>query len=80
MKLSESETLEELVAQRRGYKYLSADGVSPYKSFKYDLKSRKQMVTGVDTDENRDCGQGWNLATLKWIADNCMKLGGVIVE
>jgi hypothetical protein len=75
------ETLEQLVAERRGYKYLSEKGVSPYQHYKYDLKSRKQMKSGeLDHDEDNSCGEGWNLATLKWIADNCMKLDGVIVE
>ena len=75
------ETLEELVAQRKGYKYLSEDGVSPYQGFTYDLKSRKQITANtLNTDILSDCGAGWNLATLKWIADNCMKLDGIIVE
>src|SRR5271157_4791923 len=74
------ETLEELVAQRKGYKYLSRDGISPYKQYKYNLKSKKKLVSVLDQDETHDCGAGWNLATLKWIADNCLKLEGVIVE
>jgi len=75
------ETLEELVAQRKGYKYLSKDGVSPYQGFTYDLKSRKQITANtLNTDILSDCGAGWNLATLRWIADNCMKLDGIIVE
>jgi hypothetical protein len=75
------ETLEQLVAERRGYKYLSAKGVSPYQNYQYDLKNRRQMKAAeLDHDENNACGKGWNLATLKWIADNCMKVYGVIVE
>jgi hypothetical protein len=75
------ETLEQLVADRRGYKYLSKTGVSPYQSYQYDLKSKKQMKSGgLDHDINNACGEGWNLATLKWIADNCMKIDGVIAE
>ena len=74
------ETLEELVAKRRGYKYLTKDGKSPYQNFQYDLKSRKQMVTSLDENTSCACGPGWNLATLKWIADNCMELDGIIVE
>ena len=73
-------TLQELVAQRRGYKYLDKDGVSPYKHYKYDLKSRKDLFADLDTDVKKDCGAGWNLATVKWIADNCLKLKGTIVE
>jgi len=75
------ETLEELVEQRRGYKYLNKNGVSPYLHFQYDLKSRKQIKSGMlNTNIDDECGSGWNLATLKWIADNCMKLDGIIVE
>ena len=73
-------TLQELVAQRRGYKYLDKDGVSPYKHYKYDLKSRKDLFADLDTDVKKDCGAGWNLATVEWIADNCLKLDGVIAE
>jgi len=75
------ETLEQLVKERRGYKYLSKSGVSPYQNYQYDLNSRKQMKANeLDHDENNECGEGWNLATLKWIADNCMKVDGIIVE
>ena len=74
------ETLEELVAQRRGYKFLKVGGVSPYQSFKYDLKNKGMLVSNVDTNLSRDCGAGWNLATLQWIADNCLTIDGVIVE
>ena len=75
------ETIEELVAQRRGYKYLRADGVSPYQGYSYDLKNKRQLhVDHLNTDTKEACGEGWNLATLRWIADNCMKLDGVIVE
>jgi hypothetical protein len=75
------ETLEQLVAERRGYKYLSKTGVSPYQNYQYDLKSKKQMKAGeLDHDVNNECGFGWNLATVKWIADNCMKADGVLVE
>jgi hypothetical protein len=75
------ETLDQLVAERRGYKYLSKTGVSPYQNYQYNLKSKKQLKAGeLDHDENNACGEGWNLATLKWIANNCLKLDGVIVE
>jgi hypothetical protein len=74
------ETLEELVAQRKGYKYLSKDGVSPYQDFQYNLRSKKIMKFPLDEHPEHDCGEGCNLATLKWIADNCLKLDGVIVE
>ena len=70
-------TLEELVAQRRGYKYLSKEGVSPYQNHKYNLKSKKKLITNLDKNKSQNCGAGWNLATLKWIADNCLKLNGV---
>jgi hypothetical protein len=78
--LKDTETLEELVAQRRGYKYLSKNGVSPYQHHVYDLTSRKVMSTQVNGNLSHDCGHGWNLATLKWIADNCLKLEGIIIE
>ena len=74
------ETLQELVEQRRGYKYLTKEGKSPYREYQYDIKSRKVMVTTLNTNLKDDCGEGWNLATLKWISDNCLKLEGVIVE
>ena len=74
------ETLEELVAARKGYKYVNKDGESPYQHHRYDLKSRKQMVTKLDASLTEDCGEGWNLATTKWIADNCMRLDGIIME
>jgi hypothetical protein len=75
------ETLDQLVAERRGYKYLSKTGVSPYQNYQYDLKSKKQLKAGeLDHDKNNACGEGWNLATIKWIANNCLKLDGVIVE
>ena len=77
----EFETLEELVKQRKGYKCLSKDGRSPYQEFSYDLSNKKEMIN-LDLDENinNDCGPGWNLATLKWIADECLKLDGIILE
>ena len=74
------ETLEELVEQRRGYKYLTKDGKSPYQNYKYDLKCRKQLKTHLNPNPECNCGEGWSLATLKWIANNCMKLDGIIVE
>jgi len=74
------ETLEQLVAERRGYKYLSKDGTSPYQSYKYSLKSKKNLITALDTNSDKQCAKGWNLATLKWIANNCLKLDGVIAE
>ena len=75
-----NETLQELVAQRRGYKYLDSNGISPYQNYTYDLKGRRIIVTELDTDPKNSCGPGWNLATLKWIANNCLKLDGIIVE
>ncbi|MFA5385413.1 MAG: hypothetical protein WC364_12295, partial [Eubacteriales bacterium] len=75
------ESLEELVEQRKGYKFLSVDGVSPYKNYQYNLKCKRHLRAGnLNEDPHEDCGAGWNLATIKWIADNCLKLNGVIVE
>jgi hypothetical protein len=74
------ETLEELVAARKGYKYLNADGTSPYQKYEYDLKSRRQMETSLNECPEQSCGEGWNLATLDWISRECLKLDGVIVE
>jgi hypothetical protein len=76
----EEMTVEELVKKRIGYKYLDANGESPYQHYKYDLTSKTQMVTALDSDETHDCGEGWNLATLRWIADNCLNLDGIIIE
>ena len=75
-----SETVQELIAQRRGYKYLDSKGVSPYQDYTYDIKSRRQMTTELNTDPTYGCGKGWNLATLKWIADNCLRVDGIIIE
>jgi hypothetical protein len=74
------ETLEELVATRKGYKYLNANGVSPFQHYTYDLESRRQMKTHLNPNSECACGEGWNLATLKWIAKECLKLDGIIVE
>jgi|GEM_PF-6674763 hypothetical protein len=75
------ETLEELVKKRKGYKYLKKDRYSPYQNYKYNLKNKKEMVClDLNTDVSEDCGAGWNLATLKWIANNCLKLDGMILE
>ena len=74
------ETLQELVDQRRGYKYLKADGTSPYKGFVYDLENRKQLKTKLDPDANKDCGEGWNLATLQWILNDTKIMDKIIVE
>lgn len=74
------ETLEELVASRKGYKYLNADGTSPYKGYKYDLKSRRQMSTKLDENPEHTCGEGWSLATIDWINRECLKIEGYIIE
>ena len=74
------ETLKQLVAERRGYKYLKADGTSPYKGFVYDLENRKQLKTKLDPDANKDCGEGWNLATLQWILNDTKIMDKIIVE
>ena len=74
------ETLQELVDQRRGYKYLKSDGTSPYKGFVYDLKNKKQIKTNLDGNVNADCGEGWNLATLQWILNNTNIMDKIIVE
>ena len=74
------ETVQELITQHKGYKYLNSNGISPYQNYAYDLKSRRIMMTELDTDPSHDCGSGWNLATLKWISDNCLKFDGIIVE
>ena len=74
------ETLQELVDQRRGYKYLKSDGTSPYKGFVYDLKNKKQIKTNLDGNVNADCGEGWNLATLQWILNDTNIMDKIIVE
>ena len=75
------ETLEQLIKERRGYKFLNKDGTSPYKKYQYTLQNKKPITTPIlNTNENESCGAGWNLATLKWIFDNCLGLGGIIVE
>jgi len=74
------ETLQELVDQRRGYKYLKADGTSPYNGFAYDLENKRQLKTNLDEDANKDCGEGWNLATLQWIINNTNIMDKIIVE
>ena len=74
------ETLEELVSERRGYKYLRSDGTSPYKGFAYDLKDKKNLTTNLDTNANKDCGEGWNLATLQWILNDTNITDKIIVE
>ena len=74
------ETLQELIDQRRGYKYLKADGASPYKGFVYDLKNKKQIKTNLDGNVNADCGEGWNLATLQWILNDTNIMDKIIVE
>ena len=73
------ETIEELVEQRRGYKYLNKDRISPYQNYKYDLR-RRLVVDRLDEDINRDCGAGWNLATLDWILRDTNVLNKIIVE
>ena len=78
--MNQPETIEQLVAERRGYKYLKADGSSPYKGFIYDLKDKKNLTTNLDTDVNKDCGEGWNLATLQWILNDTNIMDKIIVE
>ena len=73
------ETIEELVEQRRGYKYLNKDRISPYQNYKYDLR-RRLVVDRLDEDINKDCGAGWNLATLDWILRDTNVLNKIIVE
>ena len=73
------ETLQELVNQRRGYKYLNKDRTSPYQNFKYDLR-KKIFKADLNTDKKSDCGEGINLATLKWILNDTSILDKVIVE
>jgi len=75
-----NETLEELVKQRRGYKFLDQDGRSPWQGFIYDLTNRKQMVTDLNEDVTNTCSCGWNLATIGWIKNHCLRIDGVIVE
>ena len=73
------ETIEELVEQRRGYKYLNKDRTSPYQNYKYDFR-RRLVVDRLDEDINKDCGTGWNLATLDWILRDTNVLNKIIVE
>ena len=75
-----NEAVQELIAQRKGYKYLNKGNISPYQNYIYDLKDRRIRTTELDIDLSHDCGQGWNLANLQWIADNCLKLDGIILE
>ena len=75
------ETLEELVEQRRGYKYLNKDFTSPYKGFKYDKRKHIFKTDDLDEDLLNDCGSGFNLATLDWILnDSHNLLNQVIIE
>ncbi len=73
------ETIEELVRQRRGYKYLDSDGVSPYRDYKYSLTPGVVLETDLDTDTDVECGRGWSLATLPWILRDCNYLSSAII-
>jgi hypothetical protein len=75
------ETLEELIEQRRGYKYLNKDKTSPYKNFKYDFRKKRFETNDLDTRLSEDCGAGFNLATIPWILkDSKNILDQIIVE
>jgi hypothetical protein len=75
------ETLEELVGQRRGYKYLNKNKTSPYKNFKYDFRKKRFETNDLDTRLSEDCGAGFNLATIPWILrDSENILDQIIVE
>jgi len=73
------ETLQELVEQRRGYKYLREDRTSPYQNHKYDLR-KKIYKTWLNKDLSLLCAEGWNLATLGWILQDTNILDKIIVE
>jgi hypothetical protein len=67
----EFETIEQLVEQRRGYKYLWKDNTSPHQDFKYVFRKGKVFKTdNLDTNKDNSCGSGWDLATLDWILRN----------
>ena len=75
------ETLEELVEQRKGYKYLNKDYTSPYQGFQYNKRKRIFKTDDLDEDPNEDCGAGFNLATLDWIlGDSNQLLNQIIIE
>ena len=75
------ETVEELVKQRKGYKYLNKDRTSPYQEYKYVFRKDKVFrCDNLDTDRENSCGSGWNLATLKWILDDTNIFNKIIVE
>ncbi len=74
-------TLEELIKQRVGYKYLNKDRTSPHQKYKYVLRKNKIFETDLNTDSACQCGAGWNLATLEWILNDCGDLlNSIIVE
>ena len=74
------ETIEELVKQRRGYKYLNKNNVSPYQSFKYDFHKKKIYKTDLNKDLREKCGEGWSLATLEWISKDTDIIDKKIIE
>ena len=74
------ETVDELVKARKGYKYLTKDRTSPYQGYKYIFRKRKIFKADLDQNRNKDCSEGWNLATLKWILSETNILDKIIVE
>ena len=78
------ETLEELVQQRKGYKFLRKDRTSPYQKYKYVFRKRKVFklpIEQLNKDINTECGVGWNLATLPWIlANDSNVLNSLVIE
>jgi hypothetical protein len=80
MKKVQFETLEELIAKRKGYKYLNKDGTSPHQGYKYNLRKKKFVCDSLDEDTSRDCAAGWNLATLQWISNDKQIMDKIIVE
>jgi hypothetical protein len=74
------ESVEQLISERRGYKYLNINNISPYQFYYYDLVPGKLFETEIDTNIRQNCGKGWNLATLDWILNNQNIFTGKIVE
>jgi len=75
------ETVEELVQQRRGYKYLRPNLTSPYQGHQYSFASQQIMVANALNENPHDeCGAGWNLATIPWILNHCNIFNHIIVE
>ncbi len=46
------------------WKYLSADGLSPYRHTKYEVGKMYKFT--CNTDERTTCAEGGNIATLEW--------------